>query len=214
MHVLLTDLLTCPRCGPDFGLILLSREMRDRRVLEGFLGCANCRDRWTIEAGFGEFRAPLGTRPSDSGQAADRVGGGERGEGEPVRIAALLGVSEGPAYVLLTGPPVRYAAEVAGLVEHLEVIAADPSLAGADERSGVSRLAVAEVLPFHNARLHGVWLSGDAADSLLEEAARVLWPLGRLVLEPAPPNAESRLAAAGLRIIARREDTIVATRAN
>ncbi len=30
MHLLLTDRLTCPRCGPDHGLILLAREIVDR----------------------------------------------------------------------------------------------------------------------------------------------------------------------------------------
>ena len=32
MHILLTDALTCPRCGPDFGLIVLAEGVEDRRV--------------------------------------------------------------------------------------------------------------------------------------------------------------------------------------
>ena len=43
MHILLTDTLTCPRCGPDFGLILLAERIEGRRVMDGHLGCANCR---------------------------------------------------------------------------------------------------------------------------------------------------------------------------
>ena len=45
-----------------------------------------------------------------------------------------------------------------------------------------------------------------------EEGARVLGPLGRLVLEPAPERAEERLSRAGLRVIARQDRTMVAGR--
>lgn len=215
MHVLLTDLLTCPRCGPSFGLILLSREMRDRRVLEGFLGCANCRERWPIRGGFGEFRAPLGMNAEQgAGEAAvSAEDAGEEEEGESIRIAALLGVTEGPAWVLLAGPAAGRASQVARLVEQLEVVAADQGLEQEPELPGVSRIAVAGRLPFYNARLHGVWLSGAQADELLEEGARALSPLGRLVLEPAPSDVEARLAAAGLRVVARKGETLVAARA-
>lgn len=208
MHILLTDILACPRCGPQYGLILLSHEMRDRRVLEGWLGCANCRSRWVVSGGFGEFRMPLG----EAAPGAVEPGPPEPEPDEAVRIAALLGVTEGPAWVLVAGPAAEHAGAVAELVEDLEVVAALPGLAGAEERAGVSRVALGERLPFYGARLHGVWLGGPCADALLEEGARVLRPTGRLVLEPAPPDAETRLDAAGLRVLARREATIVAAR--
>ena len=38
MHILLTDLLFCPRCGPQHGLILLANRLEERRVLDGWLG--------------------------------------------------------------------------------------------------------------------------------------------------------------------------------
>jgi uncharacterized protein YbaR (Trm112 family) len=208
MHLLLTDVLTCPRCGPKFGLILLAHDMRDRRVLHGWLGCANCRNKWLVQDGFGEFRAPVG---SDVENAEDaRIV--EADSEAAVRIAALLGVTEGPAFVLLAGPAARHAAAVAHLVEELEVIAADPALATVEETPGVSRIASGERLPFYSAKLRGVWLDGAAADTLLEEGARVLWPLGRLVLDPAPQDAEERLAAAGMRVLARKDTTLLAAR--
>ena len=58
MHLLLTDRLTCPRCGPEFGLVLLADRLEDRRVLEGALGCPNCRDRYPVRDGFGDLRPP------------------------------------------------------------------------------------------------------------------------------------------------------------
>ena len=58
MNVALTDHLVCPRCGPPFGLVLLARDVRDRRVREGEFGCPNCRDRFPVEGGFGDLRPP------------------------------------------------------------------------------------------------------------------------------------------------------------
>ena len=205
MHILLTDILTCPRCGPEFGLILLSQDMRERRVLEGWMGCANCRDRWVVSNGFGEFRTPLG----ETGSAPAAPPGPAEPE-EAMRIAALLGVSEGPAYVLVAGPAARHAPAMADLVENLEVVAVLPGLSHAAERKGVSRIAADKRLPFYGRRLHGVWLGGDTADALLEEGVRVLGPAGRLVLEPAPADANERLARAGLKVLAKRDDTVVA----
>ena len=49
VNVGLTDHLVCPRCGPPFGLILLARDVRDRRVREGEFGCPNCRDRFPVK---------------------------------------------------------------------------------------------------------------------------------------------------------------------
>ena len=208
MHLLLTDILTCPRCGPEFGLILLAHDMRDRRVLHGWMGCAHCRSKWLVQDGFGEFRAPLGSDVVDAGATHVAEASGE----EAVRIAALLGVTEGPAFVLVAGPAARHAAAVAELVEDLEVIAADPALAVLAEAHGVSRIASGERLPFYSAKLRAVWLDGAVANTLLEEGARVLWPLGRLVLDPAPQDAEERLAAAGMRVLALEDTTLLAVR--
>ena len=46
MHILLTDVVTCPRCGPEFGLILLADRFEERRVMQGRLGCPNCREEY------------------------------------------------------------------------------------------------------------------------------------------------------------------------
>ncbi len=98
MHILLTDVLVCPRCGPAFGLILLADRIEDRRVQTGRLGCPNCREQCEIEAG-----------------VVDMTAGAEVADGPPpeatlsvvpdagVRMAALLGIPQGPAYVLLAG---------------------------------------------------------------------------------------------------------------
>src|SRR5690606_39824682 len=111
MYILLTAILTCPRCGPDYGLILLADHIADRRVLAGTLGCPNCRERYAIHEGFGELGA--GWSDTTSADAPDAA----------VRLAALLGVTEGPAFVLLVGASARHAEAVADLVPGIEVIA-------------------------------------------------------------------------------------------
>ena len=79
MHILLTDRLACPRCGPEFGLVLLAHEVRDRRVLEGDLGCPNCREAYPVREGFADLRppprTPLGSRQV-AGEGAEVAGEG------------------------------------------------------------------------------------------------------------------------------------------
>lgn len=201
MYILLTDILTCPRCGPDFGLILLADRIEERRVLAGRLGCANCREQYAIEDGYGTFGGGWTTTAA----AGD-------GGGAAMQLAALLGVTEGPGFLLLVGDAAAHAAAVADLVPGIEVIAASDTARAWDERAGVSRIGVAQRLPFPGRRLRGIALAGDAADRLLEEAARALAPLARLVLQDAPADAAGRIAAQGLKVLAQQEDTLVAVR--
>ena len=59
MYILLTDALTCPRCGPEFGLLVLADRMEERRVIEGRLGCANCRSAFPIRDAAADGWIPL-----------------------------------------------------------------------------------------------------------------------------------------------------------
>lgn len=205
MHILLTDILSCPRCGPAFGLILLADRIEARRVLAGTLGCANCRSKYPIQDGVADLRAP------------DSTAGGRGRADAPsaeaaLRWAALLGVTEGPGFLLVVGPAAALAGEIASLIEHIEVIAGTDVPDTGRPAAGVSRIAIGGRLPFYSGHVHGVALSGGAADALLEEGVRVLRPLGRLVLEPAPPDAEERIRRAGLHILAHQDTTLVAAR--
>lgn len=195
MHVLLTDRLSCPRCGPEFGLILLAERMDDRRVLAGRMGCPNCRDRFPVSRGFGDLRAPPRAELSEAG-------GLPAAEPEATeRLQALLAVAEGPGNLVLAGPVAAHAAGLADRVPELEVVAVSPALRDDPERAGVSRLVSRPGLPFFSGTFRGAALSGDASDALLEEAARVLAPGARLVVFDAPPDARARAEAGGLRVL-------------
>src|SRR5438105_14131419 len=107
MLITLTDLLTCPVCGPEFGLVLLADRIENRRVLEGWLGCAECRERYRVRGGFVDFTAGEGSSPGPAVEGGAEGEGGGRGGGEgegAIRIAALVGIREGPAFVVARGP--------------------------------------------------------------------------------------------------------------
>jgi uncharacterized protein YbaR (Trm112 family) len=199
MHILLTDVLTCPRCGPRYGLILLADDVRERRVYEGVLGCPNCREQFPIRQGGASLGAAPFLAPHPDEERAQR-------------LAALMGATQG--MVLVVGPASADASIIADMLTDAEVIACGWGVSDgvvAEEIPGVSRLGFdGVIMPLTNSKVHGVALTGDASSVLLEEGARVLSPLGRLVLEPAPDGAEERLRSVGFRVLAQDAERIVA----
>jgi uncharacterized protein YbaR (Trm112 family) len=221
VHILMTDILTCPRCGPRFGLILLADRISERRVVEGALGCANCREKYAIREGIVEFPSaadqhatlpPLGANVAGA-EAPAGAAEPDRGD-DALRLAALMGVTAGPGYVLLAGAAAMHAQSIADMVADVEVVTAAWPVEAASlpvsPGANVSRLAVGAPLPLADARFAGVALAGAAADELLEEGARVLSPLGRLVVEPAPADAADRLVAVGLKVLVQEGRTLIA----
>jgi uncharacterized protein YbaR (Trm112 family) len=206
MHILLTDALTCPRCGPEFGLLVLADRMEERRVVEGRLGCANCRSSFPIHAAAADLRvAPPGEsaapRPSEADEDAEAS----------VRLAALMGLSGASGLAMLHGPGARHAAAVSALVPELEVVAVTDAPDGAGRAPGVSRLAAGEAaLPFRSGGLRAAALTGGAGDALLREALRVLAPGARLVVDPAPAGTGEQVRALGVEVLLEQEGVVVA----
>ncbi len=204
MHILLTDRLTCPRCGPSFGLVLLTDRMEDRHVLGGSLGCFNCRESYPIVDGFCDLRPP----PRDPLPAAESLAADPDAE-ESTRLAALLGLVEGGGSILLLGPTARYAAPLIGMVEGVEVVAASNELRVIPESAGVNRMAVSGVLPFKSGVLRGVALTGGE-EGLLEEVVRVTAPIGRIVVLESTPETEARIRDLGLEVLIAEGEVVVA----
>ena len=210
MHLLLTDRLTCPRCGPEFGLILLAERMGgERRVRDGVLGCANCRDNFPVVDGFGDLRAPprgalpdgrAGPRPVDDPAMAER-------------LQALLGIVEGPGTLAAVGASARHAAALAARIDGVEVLALDAAARHWPEAARVSRMASRPGIPLFSRTLRGVVVDGELGTRWLEEAVRVLAPKGRVVVEGAGSSARGVLEAAGVTILAEEDGTVVAARA-
>ncbi|MBR9989298.1 MAG: Trm112 family protein [Gemmatimonadetes bacterium] len=200
MHILLTDILTCPRCGPAFGLILLADRAEDRRVIEGVLGCSNCREKYPIRDGAVDFgAAPEPVADVDDADSAER-------------LAAMLGLTGGPAFVMLAGPAAAQAAALLRIVDDVEVVTLGVAAAD-DDVAGINRLyAAGPQLPLASGKVAAVALTGASARALLEEGARAVSPVGRLVLDPAPADAAEKLERHGMRIVAQEDGTAVAVR--
>lgn len=208
MHILLTDLLTCPRCGPDFGLILLGDRIEDRRVLEGRLGCPNCREKYAVRGGFGDLRAPPRNPLPPVVDELEPVDDEER----VIEVAALLGVREGPGHLVLVGPVGRIAPALAERIEGVEVVTVTPDLRAWDESPGVSRIAAGPGLPFQSRRVRGVLLDGPAGAPYLRDAIRVVGPGGRVAAVDAGEDVRSTLEEGGLEPVLDDRGVVVAAR--
>lgn len=209
MHLSLSDLLTCPRCGADHGLVLLPEVVRERQVVSGVLGCPNCRERYPIAHGVAELRVPGGGWEPDPAPGAGWGAGWDEGEWA-VRLGGLLGLDGSKGVVLVSGPAAAGAGNLRGLVDGVEVVVVERGEPGrgGGEHGGVRAGAV---LPFRTASMRGVALTG-AATSLLEEGLRVLLPGARLLLEPVVAELRTRAAAAGGSVVLDEGETVVVMR--
>jgi uncharacterized protein YbaR (Trm112 family) len=208
MQLLLTDRLTCPRCGPTFGLILLAHRIEDRAVHEGRLGCPNCRDAYEIAAGFADLRAP------PRGELPEGLAGRPplRPDEPSERVVALLGVTGGPGTIALAGEAARHASAAAAAGEDLQIVGIDADLRHWPEQPRVSRVVAEPGFPFFGAMLRAVAVDGRLGAAWLAEAARVVVPKGRVVVVRAPEDVESTLRAQGLEVLASDAGTVVAAR--
>lgn len=216
MHILVTDVVSCPRCGPDFGLIVLADLLENRRILEGRLGCGNCREEYAVHEGVADLRVPGATSPSSGGVDASSVIGGARepagyGAERAYRLAALLGVT-GPA-----GPVVVVTAEAAVVAEVQRQLpdagvigVSGQAPAGAGE-AGLGWLLTAAAIPFRSRSLGGVALALADPFPLLDEALRCLAPGARLVIDPAPREAGRELLRRGAEVLLDQDQVVVAS---
>jgi len=204
--------------------------VEDRRVLQGFLGCSNCRDRYPVEDGFADMRPSPREPAAGAGEALPeddtpleeetrpREGTAPEVDTSPkfpddaeeaLKVAALLGVREGPGFLLLTGPHVTHASRLAAMIEGVEVLAGDPGLCAVREQPGVTRMWLGDRLPFQAASLRGLVLHGEDAEGLLEEGVRVLSSGGRLVYFSPPPSARARMEAARMELLLEADTVLV-----
>ncbi len=195
VDLLLADRLTCSRCGPDFGLILLAHEVAERRVIQGLLGCPNCREKYPVSGGFGDLRPPPRSLTEDSmpGPAGD--------PDSALRLAALMGVSEGHGHVLIAGPLAPLAPELRDLVPTIEFVAQDMSMRSVPEAVGVTRIAAGKMLPFVSSCMRAVALGGEEGISLIADGARVLIRGGRLVLNCEDETSAAEMEKTGLSVL-------------
>lgn len=205
MHILLTDVLTCPRCGPQFGLIVLSDRLEERAVLEGRLGCANCRESFPVRAGVVDLRHPssdvIEPLPS-SVDSAERA----------FRTAALVGVTAAGSSVLVIEREGEITAAMAELLNEVHVLglSIEPPPGERPSRGVLSRFRAGQRLPLRSRSVKGVAALGVKVEPMLDDIHRILAPDGRLVVDPAPPGLPEQLAEAGFSVLLEQEGLLVA----
>ena len=201
MHLLLTDRLFCPRCGPGFGLVLWADRLEERRVHGGHLGCANCRERYPIDGGVADLRpAPrtpgMGVVTASHSEDLDPT--------TATAIAAAMGAGQGGRPVLLVGEAARWLPALVPLLpEDVDVVVAqfEPSVDanGVHGLDRISRVIVGDVWPFGDASFGGVTVAGPQAEpTRLRTLGRLLDPRHRLVVLDPPEGIQVRLGGAGL----------------
>ncbi|MGQ0562781.1 MAG: hypothetical protein ACT443_13015 [Gemmatimonadota bacterium] len=187
-----------------YGLVLVADRVEQRRVLDGWLGCANCRERYRIQDGYVELR--YGPAPAEDVRAEQPAQ-----PADAVRLAALLGVTEGPALLLVVGTVAVLAPALVELIEGIEVMVVSDALRVESEKPGVSRFAHGTVLPFRSGSVRAIALTGGA-EALIDEAARVVAAGGRVVVLSGGADVQARVERSGLRVVARDERALIGER--
>lgn len=201
MNPQLTERLICPRCGPGFGLVLRADQVEEGRVLDGFLGCSNCRLLYPVAHGVADLRHPPRSRSHRRARAVPPAPSTDAPDPDALRLAALIGVARGPAQIAVAGDLAGRAPGLASLLPDVEVVALAPRFHSSPP-PGPSHLMASGRLPLRDGSLAGIALAGSWAELLLDEALRCLARSGRIVLMGASSEGERAFRGRNLAVLA------------
>lgn len=180
------DLLRCVNAHEDTWLVASFREISDRIVIEGTLGCPACSAQYEIRNGIADFTG--GER--SPGAEATRSAAGHRREEMATRAGAFLDVTRAGTTIVLGGVWAHAAQELAALAD-VRVIALNPPRDVKDsERVGLIRIS--REIPLAANSAQGVALDAWFPAATVEDAVRVARHAGRIVGPtsiPAPASA-------------------------
>lgn len=149
-------------------------------------------------------------RPPPRGASAPSVE--DRSELDPLAVAALLAIPGGPGNVLLSPGLSDLGSGLAELVEGIEWILLGAAPGFRVPPGPFSPMVVRGRLPLYSGSLRGVVAVGEGSPVGLPEFARVLAPMGRIVVLDPPSDASDRLASAGLEVLLDSPEAAVGTR--
>ena len=171
MFIELVDVLRCPNRHSDTWLVLAADRMAGRDVMSGTLGCPICRAEFRIVDGIARFghHSP----PDAPSATAD--------ENEPLRLAALLDLTDARGYAILVGETGYHAPKLRELTD-VQLLLVDPP-SGINMGSGISALTTPETgaIPLAAASARAVALDDGATFELLTSVVSILTTTGRLL---------------------------------
>ncbi|NIR45124.1 MAG: Trm112 family protein [Gemmatimonadetes bacterium] len=200
----LTDLLTCPRCGPQHGLVLLVKDVEDRRVREGWLGCPNCRNDYPVEAGVADLRLAPGPETEAKPPYHE--------EELSIKIMALSGLEQEKAVLALDGRLAHAASAIVERAPELEIIVLLGSRDAGGVEAGVSRIMYDVEIPLAERALRCIALAPGGDPERVAAASRRVAGEGRLVLFDAREEDIEAAKSDGLTVLAAEGSTAVAER--
>jgi len=202
------DLLRCVNAHEDTWLVASFREITNRIVREGTLGCPICHAEYEITNGVADFTRGQSIRSPDGAS----IGTGYPRDELATRAGAFLDATQPGATIVLGGQWAYGAQELADLVDVRVIALNAPSEVKESERVGVVRIAGR--IPLASSSVHGIALDSSFPEAILEEMLRVVKPGGRLVGASAfePPDQARVLARDESYWIAEKPAEVIALR--
>lgn len=180
------------------------KEVDDRRVKSGWLGCPNCRRDFPVTDGIADLRVePEARRAMRPAVEEDELA---------VKVLALSGLAGERGPLLLGDGLEHVAGDIVDLAPELEVIVVTRTPERLAVRPGVSGVACDIGIPVAEAKLPCVAIAPGGAGDLVAAAARRVGGGGRLLLFDATAGDVAEVERSGFRVIAAEGTTAVAER--
>lgn len=179
MFIELIDLLRCPRQHADSWLVAAFNSMDGRFVVEGKLGCPVCSASYSITDGIADLRLDVGAPNNEEQESSATAQTVSHDDDTAVRAAALLGLTNPNALVVLAGSAASLSSNIGEMTES-RIMAINPvTRLGQSERVAVIRAR--ERFPFASGSVDGIMMDASSAATFAHDAGRVLRQGGRLV---------------------------------
>ena len=184
------DLLRCVNAHEDTWLVASFREVANRMVIEGTLGCPVCSAEYEIRNGVVDF-----TRgESIADRETERAHASHQREELATRAGAYLDATQPGATIVLGGLWAYAAQELADMADVRVIALNAPESVAESERVGL--LQIAEKIPLAPASAHGVALDAWFPADTIGDALRVVRPAGRIVAPASAPAPDAAVVLA------------------